>query len=72
MKWLVSLHEARTWLRGDIGLGGVGGFRLIKKLNSMTDGYGTDITTIKDLPRDLLEPSGTYKKGGANDDDETL
>ena len=62
MKWLMSLHEARTRLRGDVRLGGMEEFRLIKKLNSVTDGFGTDNSIVKDLPRDLLKPSGTYNK----------
>ena len=60
MEWLMSLHEARTWLVVDVGLGGVGEFCLIKKLNSLTDGLRADCAIIEDLPRDLLKPRGSY------------
>lgn len=61
MEWLMSLHEAGTWLGGDVGLGGMGKFGLIKKLNTVTDGLGTDCSIIENLPRDLLKPRGSYK-----------
>ena len=58
MKWQMSLHEARTGSSRDVGLGGVGEFRLIEELNSVTDWLFTDCSIIEDLPRDLLKPRG--------------
>ena len=58
----MSLHDAWTGTSGDVWLGGVGKFGLVKELNSVTNRYVTNFSVIENLPRDLLKPRGSYER----------
>ena len=58
----MSLYEAWTGSSGDVWLGSMWKFRLVKELNSVTNWHLANFSIIADLPSDLLKPRRPWKR----------